>query len=293
MKVVSSARPERFSLSSEQCELLHAFERAPSLQALAKAVGREISVVSRQLQKLAEAMPVIEKAKGRWQITALGRQMSYWAQDAIEGQRRIYEQFNNARLSGFRAPAIHEGTVLMIINVQDGFDDPRWGPRNNLDAEANIAKLLARWREEGRPVVFVQHQSVEPRSPLRARSKATEIKRIVRPRKGELILEKSRNCAFMDTDLAARLQALDAKSLVFTGIPLDHCVDSTVRMASDLGYSCFVVADATVSFDRVAPDGKVLKASALHLATLTSLNQEFAAVVETRALLEQLKGPGP
>ena len=44
-------------------------------------------------------------------------------------------------------------TALIIIDVQDGFDDPRWGRRNNLDAELKIAELLAAWRSSQRPSV--------------------------------------------------------------------------------------------------------------------------------------------
>ena len=35
-------------------------------------------------------------------------------------------------------------TALIIIDVQDGLDDPRLGKRNNPDAESNIARLLAK-----------------------------------------------------------------------------------------------------------------------------------------------------
>jgi hypothetical protein len=35
--------------------------------------------------------------------------------------------------------------------VQQVFDAPSWGKRNNPAAESNIATLLAGWRETGRP----------------------------------------------------------------------------------------------------------------------------------------------
>ena len=33
---------------------------------------------------------------------------------------------------------ITSNTALIIIDVQQGFDDPKWGQRNNPNAEGNI-----------------------------------------------------------------------------------------------------------------------------------------------------------
>jgi len=53
--------------------------------------------------------------------------------------------------------------ALIVIDVQQGMDDPRGGERNNPDAEKRIADLLAAWRGARRPVIHVQHSSLAGR----------------------------------------------------------------------------------------------------------------------------------
>ena len=71
------------------------------------------------------------------------------------------------RRDGRDAMRLPADAVLIVIDVQEAIDDPRWGPRNNLEAEANIAALIAAWRAESLPLVHVRHDSVDPASPMR------------------------------------------------------------------------------------------------------------------------------
>jgi nicotinamidase-related amidase len=278
----------KFPLTSEQCELLAAFEGAASLAALATVVRRDVSVVSRQLAALAAAAPVLEKSGGRWRITAFGRQINNLSRAMIAAQRKILEQHGPLRLAGARLPTPASEAALLMIGVQTGWDDPAWGARNQPQAEERIAAVAAAWRASGRPVIHCRHASTHVGSPLRAGSAGSDFKPEGRPLAEERVFTKSVNSAFVGTDLDAHLKAIGCRALVLVGFSTNHCVDATARSAGDLGYQAFVVADATACFDRVAWDGRLLKAEELHTAALVSLNLEFATVVESADLVAHL-----
>lgn len=181
---------------------------------------------------------------------------------------------------------IPDNAALIMIDVQDGLDDPYWGVRNNPDAEQNMARLLAAWREQGRPVYFIHHQSKNPKSPLRPDQPGNAIKQIVAPRPDEPVIPKTENSAFIGTDLEARLRAAGHETLVLVGLTTDHCVSTTTRMAKNLGFVPVLVSDATATFDRVSPlTGRHYSADEIHEAELTSLNGEFATIVKTDDVL--------
>jgi nicotinamidase-related amidase len=187
-----------------------------------------------------------------------------------------------------------ENAALIVIDVQDGLDDPYWGVRNNPDAEQNMARLLAMWRDQGRPVYFIHHQSKRPQSPLRPGQPGNAIKQIVAPRPVEPVIQKTENSAFIGTDLEARLREAGQETLVLVGLTTDHCVSTTARMAKNLGFAPVVVSDATATFDRVSPlTGRHYSADEMHEAELTSLSGEFAVVVRTNAVLAAIVEAAP
>ncbi len=180
---------------------------------------------------------------------------------------------------------LNKKTALLIIDVQQGFDDPFWGSRNNPQAEENIARLLSAWRRAGRPVFHVQHMSSEPNSPLRPGQPGNTIKNAVKPAPGEPLFQKQVNSAFIGTDLEDRLRAEGIHGLVIVGLTTNHCVSTTARMAGNLGFQTAVVADATAAFDRRGHDGVIYPAEEVHAVSLANLHEEFAAIVSTAELL--------
>ena len=175
-------------------------------------------------------------------------------------------------------------TALITIDVQEGFRDLYWGPRNNPRCEENIETLLGLWRVQGWPVVHVQHSSLEEESPLRPDRKGFAFMDFVNPQQGETLVSKTVNSAFIGTDLEKSLKLNRISALVFVGLTSDHCVSTSCRMASNLGFDCKIVADATATFERRMKD-KVFPAELVHHVSLASLSGEFAKIVSTKDLL--------
>ena len=180
--------------------------------------------------------------------------------------------------------------TLLVIDVQEGFDEPSWGERNNPDAERNIEKLLTRWRASRRPVIHVRHDSVEPDSTLRPDRPGNAIKDQAAPSPGEPVVGKHVNSAFIGTDLEARLKAHAIDTVVLCGFTTNHCVSTTARMAANLGFRTFVLSDSTVAFAMRSPgpNGRLIPAAQMHEVGLAELNREFATVLTTDEILALL-----
>jgi len=183
-------------------------------------------------------------------------------------------------------------TALVLVDVQQAMDDPRWGKRNNPEAEENIAALLAAWRQTRRPVIHVQHMSQEPNSPLRPGQPGNAFKPEAMPLPGESTYQKTVNSAFIGTSLEANLRTQQIQSVVLVGLTTDHCVSTTARMAANLGFSAVVVSDATATFERTGPDGDHHSAEQMHRLALASLHGEFATIRRTKEILAEISAAG-
>jgi nicotinamidase-related amidase len=186
---------------------------------------------------------------------------------------------------------ISKKTALIIIDVQQAFDDPKWGRRNNPMAEKNISRLISSWRSEKRPIVHIQHCSAEPESPLRPELPGWQFKPEAAPIDGEPVIRKTVNSAFIGTELESYLKGNGMERLVIVGLTTDHCVSTTARMAGNLGFTTMLVSDATATFDRKGPDGKAYRAEDIHAIHLASLDGEFCKVVTTDSLIANQKAP--
>jgi nicotinamidase-related amidase len=181
-----------------------------------------------------------------------------------------------------------ENSALIVIDVQKGLAEPSLGKRNNPGAEANMARLLAAWRQRHWPVIHVRHCSLEADSPLRPELPGNAYKDEVAPLAGEKEFTKTVNSAFIGTGLEQYLRDNGILKLVIVGLTTDHCVSASTRMASDLGFDVILVTDATAAFERRGYDGVHYSAEQVHRVNLVSLDGEFCSLRSSAQLLDAL-----
>jgi len=181
-------------------------------------------------------------------------------------------------------------TALLVVDVQQGFDeiDARGVPRNNPDALSRIVELLEVFRQRAGNVIHIRHASTEPDSVFRPERPGHAVMAAVRERDGEAVIVKTVNAAFIGTDLEQRLRGRGITTLVIAGATTNQCVETTARVAGNLGFDARVVRDATWTYERVGPDGERHAAESVHQMSLANLNQEFAEIVSTADVVSAL-----
>lgn len=187
---------------------------------------------------------------------------------------------------------ITDRPALVLVDIQKAFEHTEyWGEkRNNSQAEKRASDLLTLWRKNDLPIFHIKHCSTNPASLLNENNKGNEFNDLVKPFIHETVIKKNVNSAFIRTDLEDRLINAHIKILVIVGLTTDHCVSTTTRMASNLGFDTYVISDATATFNKKGMQGEDFPAELIHATALASLNGEFATILTTDLLKQTLFG---
>ena len=181
--------------------------------------------------------------------------------------------------------------VLLVIDVQMAFvhRDATGADRSCPEAEQNIAALLSTFRATGRPVIHIHHDSTEPGSGFAPDTPGNAVQPFVAPIDGELALRKKVNSSFIGTSLADNLTSLGNPRIVICGGTANHCVETTTRMAGNLGYDAIYVSDGVWAYGETGPDGVAHTGAEIHSVTLANMDGEFATVLPTKQVLDLLE----
>ena len=147
-----------------------------------------------------------------------------------------------------------ESTALLLIDTQKGVNDTFYyggknGRRNNFKAESNIISLLQKWREVGGVAAFTRHDSREQNSPLKLNLESGEQLEGMDPGKGDIVVTKDVNSGFIGTSLELDLRRAGVQRLVVAGFFTNVCIESTVRMAGNMGFDTYLVHDACAAMN--------------------------------------------
>ncbi|BCS52051.1 cysteine hydrolase family protein [Geobacter sp. SVR] len=176
--------------------------------------------------------------------------------------------------------------TLIIIDIQnDYFSGGSMELSGSAPAAANAARILGRFREQGWPLVHIQHLAARPGATFFLKgTPGAEIHPTVAPLAGETVLQKHFPNSFRDTGLLEFLKGAGVTDLVICGMMTNMCVDATVRAAFDLGFTCTVIHDACAARD-LAFGGETVPARQVHGAFLAALGAVYANVISTEEYL--------
>jgi nicotinamidase-related amidase len=171
-------------------------------------------------------------------------------------------------------------TALLVIDVQQGVVAEA---HDRDTVVANIGTLVDRARDEGVPVVWVQHSSEELVQGSDAWQYVPELPR----QESESLVHKTFGDSFEGTDLEDVLAKAGIGHLVVTGAQTDACIRSTIHGAFTRGYDVTLVGDAHTTEDlsawgAPAPD-KVIAHTNLYWEQQAAPGRT-AGVTETKAV---------
>jgi nicotinamidase-related amidase len=168
--------------------------------------------------------------------------------------------------------------ALLIIDMQAGLYD---GPQKPFEREsvlATINQLVRRARDAGAPI-FVARHTGPAGSPIEAGSPSWQLwHELDVDESRDRLFNKTRPSCFLGTDLEKQLRAAQVQELVVVGMKTQFCVDTTCRVAVELGFSVVLPEDGHTCMDTPA-----LKAEAIiehHNATLAGAFVTRASAVE-------------
>ncbi|AZF42915.1 Isochorismatase [Pseudomonas sp. R1-43-08] len=148
--------------------------------------------------------------------------------------------------------------ALLIIDMQTGLYD---GPHKPFERERvlhTINQLIRRARTAGAPI-FVARHTGPAGSPIAAGSPLWQLWRGLEVDESrDYLFDKTRPSCFLGTDLAQQLKQAQVDELVTVGMKTQFCVDTTCRVAVELGFSVMLPEDAHTCMDTPALTAKAI-----------------------------------
>jgi ureidoacrylate peracid hydrolase len=185
-------------------------------------------------------------------------------------------------------------TAVLVVDVQNDYCHPNGAlGRQGLPTGAAMAMiprlraLLAAARAHGTKVIFIQTiHTPETDSDAWVRRSGGSSNQVCRagtwggeftgvaPAEGDLVVNKHRYSAFVNTRLDSVLRTLKVANVLLTGVSTNVCVESTARDAYMRDYNMVFLGDCTAAY---APED--------HDATLRTMSRNFGTVTTSDVVI--------
>ncbi len=184
-------------------------------------------------------------------------------------------------------------TAVLVIDMQNEFVHPE-GKLKCYNAESTVEptkKLLEVARKAGSHIIYTKvayrpdyldaprHELSRELGATQKGSWGVEIVEELKPREGDIVIEKQRYSAFYGTILERLLRRLGVETLILTGCATNVCVESTARDAHARDFDIIVLSDCTAAFDS-EEDQK---------ASLRIISRVFGRVMTSEEVIDALR----
>lgn len=159
--------------------------------------------------------------------------------------------------------ADRKGHALLVIDVQNDVVADAW---HRDPIIANMNSLVAKARDSGAPVIWVQHSDPY----MEIGTNEWQIVPELEPSSSEPIIRKRYRSSFEETNLEETLRQLGVGHLYICGAQTDYCVRHTSHAALERGYDVTIVADAHTTSDGPGESGALMAD-----AIIDELNRSF------------------
>lgn len=189
-------------------------------------------------------------------------------------------------------------TALLLIDTQTGVHDlTHWGgPTGRMNNPAclnNLIALLTAFRAAGRRTAFTRHNSREADSPLKFDLPTGDQLPGLETTCNDIVVEKEVNSGFIGTSLDADLRSAGFSRLVIAGYFTNFCVETTTRMAGNMGYDVYLAHDACATTNRIDLSGIDHDPDIVHDLAVASMNGEFCTAITTDQAIALLAADNP
>jgi nicotinamidase-related amidase len=182
--------------------------------------------------------------------------------------------------------------ALVVIDVQESFRQrPIWAASSNPEIVKQVERLTDAFRASGDLVVWVLHEEPGTGTVFDPERGFVRLLDGLEPAPGEPVLRKTSHNAFTTTNLQQLLTVHGVGEVAVCGIRTEQCVETTARLASDLGYEVTFVTDATATnpiehrdappgrpLDEILADPRTLRSDEILARTEYALAGRFATI---------------